>query len=462
MAATLDFFGGARTVTGSRFLIQAESSRVLVDCGLFQGLRELRRRNWEPFPVDPGSLDAVVVSHAHLDHSGYLPALTREGFAGPIYASAGTAALAAVVLRDSAHLLQEDAQHAKSHGYSKHREPRPLYTDGDVDKTLTLMRTAAFDTEFAVADGVTARLRPGGHILGSSTVRLRLAGAGRTVLFSGDLGRPAHPLLAPPAAPEPADVVVIESTYGNRRHADDEGDHLLADVVTRTVHRGGSVVIPAFAVDRTEVILMALARLRAAGAIPDVPIYVDSPMALAALRIYRHAIHERSPEIRPDLPADHDLFDPGNLHEVTTVAESTGLNAPRWPCVIVSASGMVSGGRVLHHLVGMLPDTSNTVVLAGYQAEGTRGRDLLEGARTVKIHGRYVPVRAEIVDVPTFSVHADAAELVAWLGAMPSPPEVSYIVHGEPEAAFALQSRIRSQLGWNAVVPRLGERVRLD
>ena len=462
MAATLDFLGGARTVTGSRFLVDADGSRVLVDCGLFQGLRELRRRNWETFPVEPGSLDTVLVSHAHLDHSGYLPALTREGFAGPIYATAGTAALAAIVLRDSAHLLQEDAEHASTHGYSKHRDPRPLYTDGDVDKTLALVRTLAFDADVVVADGVVARLRPAGHILGSATVRLHLAQSGRTLLFSGDLGRPAHPLLAPPAAPEHADVVVIESTYGNRRHADDDGDHLLGEVVARTVRRGGSVVIPAFAVDRTEVILMALARLRESGAIPEVPIYVDSPMALAALRVYRHAIRERSAEIRADLPADHDLFDPGNLHEVRTVSESTGLNEPRWPCVIVSASGMVSGGRVLHHLVGMLPDAANTVVLAGYQAEGTRGRDLLEGAPTVKIHGRYVPVRAEIVDVPTFSVHADAGELVAWLGAMPTAPEVSYIVHGEPDAAFALQSRLRHELGWNAVVPRLGERVRLD
>jgi metallo-beta-lactamase family protein len=462
MAATLDFLGGVRTVTGSRFLISTPDSAVLVDCGLFQGLRELRRRNWERFPAKPSGIDAVVVSHAHLDHSGYLPALVREGFNGPVLATQGTADLAAIVLRDSAHLLQEDAEHAREHGYSRHREPRPLYVDADVDLALELFRVVCFGAATPVAPGLTATLSSAGHILGSSTVQVRLDDAERTVLFTGDLGRPSHPLLQPPAAPDAADVVVVESTYGDRRHAADDGGKLLADVITRTVRRGGSVVIPAFAVDRTEVILMALRRLRAHGLIPDVPVYVDSPMALAALRVYREAIRAGWPEVRPGLDRDADLFDPGNLHEVTTANDSRALNAPRWPCIIVSASGMVSGGRVLHHLEGMLPDAANTVVLAGYQAVGTRGRDLLEGATALKMHGRYVPVRAEVVDVPAFSVHADAGEVVRWLRQLPAEPDVCYVVHGEPDASFALQSRIRHDLGWNAVVPRLGERVRLD
>jgi metallo-beta-lactamase family protein len=327
---------------------------------------------------------------------------------------------------------------------------------------LKLLQAVAFGAEIDVMDGVAATFTPAGHILGSSTVRLRLAESGRTLLFTGDLGRPAHPLLSPPPPPAAADVVVVESTYGNRDHPPDDGGKLLAQVITRTVRRGGSVVIPAFAVDRTEVILMALRRLRADGAIPDVPVYVDSPMALSALRIYREAVRGKDPELKADLPEGGDIFDPGNLHEVTTVAESARLNEPRYPCIIVSASGMVSGGRVLHHLVGLLPDAANTVVLAGYQAIGTRGRDLLEGATAVKIHGRYVPVRAEIADVSTFSVHADAREVVSWLRAMPSSPDVCYVVHGEPDASFALQARIRDELGWNVVVPRLGERVRLD
>jgi metallo-beta-lactamase family protein len=461
VVATLEFLGGAGTVTGSRFLVTTDTGRLLVDCGLFQGLRELRRRNWQQFPVGPAEIDAVVLSHAHLDHSGYVPALVRDGFAGGVFATAGTIALAQVVLHDSAHLLAEDTEHAREHGYSRHREPRPLYTDNDVDDAARRFRAVPFDTRVDVAGGAAAVLRPAGHILGSAAVQLMLDG-GRTVLFSGDLGRPGHPLLRPPAPPPASDVIVVESTYGNRAHPAEDGDGLLAAVVNRTVKRGGSVVIPAFAVDRTEVILLALARLRAAGRIPDVPVYVDSPMALTALRIYRDAIRAGAPDLRPDLCRITDLFDPGNLHESRTVEESKTLNHPAWPSVIVSASGMVSGGRVLHHLEGLLPDEVNTVVLAGYQALGTRGRDLIEGAGTVKIHGRYVPVRAEVVDVPTFSVHADASEVLAWLAQAPRTPEVCYVVHGEPEAAATLRRRISSELGWTAVVPRLGERVRVD
>ena len=457
---TLDFLGAVGTVTGSRYLVGNVDARVLVDCGLFQGLRELRRRNWEPFPVAPGSLDAVVVSHAHLDHSGYLPALVRDGYGGQIHLTDATAALAAIVLRDSAHLLMEDTEHARRHGYSKHAQPRPLYTDSDVDVAVKSFAPMPFDVATEAATDVQVTLRRAGHILGSSSVVVH--GAQRqSILFSGDLGRPRHPLLRPPEPPAAADVVVVESTYGDRHHADDPGHTLLADTIVRTVRRGGSVVIPAFAVDRTETILMALRELRHDGRIPDVPIFVDSPMALAALAVYRRALHDGAPDVRDDL-GTADPFALDNVHELRTVEESKSLNDPRWPSIIVSASGMVSGGRVLHHLEGLLPRADNAVVLAGYQAIGTRGRELLDGARTLKIHGRYVPVRAEIVDVPAFSVHADAGEIVSWLAQMPSPPHVAYIVHGEPDAANALRSRVEHELGWTAVVPRLGERVRID
>ena len=457
--ATVDFFGGVGTVTGSRFLITAGSQRVLVECGLFQGLRELRTRNWDPFPIAPASIDAVVISHAHLDHSGYLPALARDGYAGAIHLTEGTGRLAEIVLHDSAHLLTEDTEHARRHGYSRHAEPLPLYTDADVDATVRLFRTTPYDTRVDVAEGVSARFRRAGHILGSASVHLELDRAGRSIVFSGDLGRPDHPLLRPPEPPPAADVIVVESTYGNRRHPSDPSDEQFRNAITRTIRRGGSVVIPAFAVDRTEVILMTLRRLR--GEIPDVPIYVDSPMALAALQVYREALRRHSPELRDDLDADGDPFDPGNVHELRTVEESKTLNNPRWPCIIVSASGMVSGGRVLHHLEGLLPDADNTVILAGYQAVGTRGRQLLDGANALKIHGRYVPVRAEIVDVSMFSAHADSTEILGWLGRAAQPPEVCYVVHGEPDAAATLRDTIRRQLGWTAVVPRLGERVRL-
>ncbi len=460
---TLTFLGAAGTVTGSKFLLEldggATPTRVLVDAGLFQGLRELRRRNWEPFPVPPSSLDAVVLTHAHLDHCGYLPALARDGFTGPVWATDGTADLAELVLRDSAKLQEEDAAYAAGKGFSKHVPPKPLYDGADVERLLPLFSRVPFGASTEVAGGVHAVLQPAGHILGSSSVQLRLAG--RSVLFSGDLGRPSHPLLAAPPPPPASDVVVVESTYGNRGH-DPNGEAVLADAVRRTVQRGGTVLIPAFAVDRTEVVLMALRRLMTSGQIPHVPVFVDSPMALSGLAIYQEALRHHSVELRSDLGDPATVFDPGDLRRARTPAESMELNAPRTPCIVVSASGMATGGRVVHHLKHLLPDHRSTVLLVGYQAVGTRGRDLAEGATELKMHGRYVPVRAEVVAVPGFSVHADAAELLAWLRSMPGVPEVAYVVHGEPEASWALAGRIRDELGWMSVTPRDGERVRLS
>jgi metallo-beta-lactamase family protein len=454
--ATLTFLGAAGTVTGSKFLLQAGSNRVLVDAGLFQGVRALRRRNWADFPVPADTLDALVVSHAHLDHVGYLPALVKQGFTGPVYATADTVELAAIVLQDSAKIAEYDANYALSHGFSKHADARALYSQQDVAATLPLFRALALATRTEVCEHFAVTLRQAGHILGSASPLLDIDGY--PVLFSGDLGRPVHPLLAPPAPPPRAGAVVIESTYGDRVHPPSMTG-LLAAAIRRTIERGGSVIIPAFAVDRTEVVLVALHELAGAGAIPDVPIYLDSPMALRALQVYRRAAASGAVQYRTsDIAAA--LSNP-NLRTAHTTEESIALNHPVEPCIIISASGMATGGRVLHHLRSMLPDRDNSVLLVGYQAVATRGRDLLEGARQIKIHGLYVPVRAEIVDLTGFSVHADGDELLAWLAQCPDEPDVVYVVHGEADSSDALARRISQELGWVAVVPRDGEMVRL-
>lgn len=461
-APILHFLGGTGSVTGSRFLLELPHGRVLVDCGLFQGLKELRLRNWQEFPVPPASIDAVVLTHAHVDHSGYLPALARHGFAGPIYTTADTAALCRIILPDSGRLQEEDAEYAARKGYSKHRPPLPLYTQGDAERVLRLLRPVGFDQPVDVLAGAQAVFRPAGHILGSAIVTLALDGARpRTITFSGDLGRPQHPLLRPPAPPPASDVIVVESTYGDRRHEDEASLQLFEDTLVRTIARRGMVVIPSFAVDRTEVLLYHLRRLMRAGKVPVVPVYVDSPMALDALACYRDAIRSGRADVDP-VPAGDDPFDTGNLRELRTRTQSKAIHREQGPGVIISASGMATGGRVLHHLAQRLPNPRDTVILAGYQAAGTRGRTLLDGARAVKLLGRYIAVHAEVIAVPAFSVHADQQELVDWLRAAPRPPETVFIVHGEPTASSALATAIGQQLDWTAVVPRYLEQVRLD
>jgi len=413
MTATpvLEFLGGTGTgtVTGSKFLVRYGDSSVLVDCGLYQGLKELRQRNWQQLPFNPTRLDAVVLTHAHLDHCGWLPALVKAGFAGPIVCTGGTAALAEIVLRDAAHLQEEDALYAARTGFSRHAPPRPLYDAADAEKAIALLEPIDFGEWVTVAPHIELELRFAGHILGASSAHLRVGGHG--VLFSGDLGRGNHPLLRPPQPPPAVETVVIESTYGDRMHPLPDPESL-AGPIRRTAHRGGVIIIPSFAVDRTEVVL------------------------------YR--------------------FDTGHVREVTSVEGSMRLNSPHSPCIMVAASGMATGGRVVHHLKHLLPDPRNTVVLVGFQAAGTRGRDLAEGARQLKIHGRYVPVRADIAVVDEFSVHADAYELMHWLAQLPSRPQTCYVVHGEPSGSQALADRLHDQLGWCAVVPKHLERVRLD
>lgn len=455
---TVTFLGAAGTVTGSRFLVEHGRTRVLVDCGLFQGLKELRLRNWERFPVDPASLQAVVLTHAHVDHCGYLPALVRDGFRGRIVCTPHTRDLAGIVLPDSGRLNEEEASYANRKGYSRHHPARPLFTEDDALRALEHLSDVPFHRRVEVARGVHATFRHAGHILGAASILLEVDG--RRLLVSGDIGRPEHPILRAPEAPPAADVILCESTYGDRTHADEDAAALLGRTIRTTAARGGVVLLPAFAVDRTEAILHALGRLRHAGEIPEVPVFLDSPMASAALRVYRAAARQGAPEILPALHGTEPFAFPG-LHEVRDVQGSKALNERSGPMVVVAASGMLTGGRILHHLARRAGDPRNAIVLIGYQAAGTRGRRLLEGARELKLLGQNWPVLAEVTHVEAFSAHADAAELVAWLAAAPEAPRALHAVHGEPEASAALVARVRGELGWQAEVAESGAVVSL-
>ncbi|MDO8364129.1 MAG: MBL fold metallo-hydrolase [Actinomycetota bacterium] len=457
--ATLTSLGGVGTVTGSRHLVEFAGSSLLVDCGLFQGLKELRERNWAPFPGDAAGLQAVVLTHAHLDHCGYLPRLVRQGFRGPVYVTYDTGKLMSVVLPDSGRLLEEEAGYANRKGYSRHQPALPLYTEDDAWAALDLLQPMAFGRPFSPSPGVDVEFRPAGHILGSAVTRLCLGDT--TLVCSGDLGRGSHPFLCPPDPVGDADWVMIESTYGDRRHDADATADRLADVIDRTVERGGVVVIPAFAVDRTEVLLFHLHQLARAGRLPDVPIYVDSPMALAGLSIYREALADAAVDVRRELHGRPEILDLPNLEEVLDTEGSKRVSRRNGSAVIIAGAGMASGGRVVHHLARFLPDPRNTVALVGFQAEGTRGRQLVEGATSVKIHGQYVRVRAEVCDLAGFSVHADADELIGWLRTATREPSGVFVAHGEPAAAKALAGRIETELDWTAVTPAMAERLSL-
>ena len=458
MPTSLTFLGAAGTVTGSKFLIERGQRRLMVDCGLYQGEREWRRLNWKPLPVPPDTIDDVVLTHSHLDHCGYLPALVRQGFSGPTWATDGTMELAAIILRDSAHLQEEDAEYARRGGYSRHDPPLPLYTEADAEAAIKTLRALPFHQVHDLGDGPRLSFRRAGHILGSATLLVEADDS--SILFSGDLGRPDHPVLLPREAPPAARTVVLESTYGDRDHPEPAAQPhaAFADAIRRTIRRGGSVLIPAFAVDRTELVLATLADMLERGVIPSAPVHVDSPMALAALQVYRRSRY--GAELKPGSVPGIERW-PG-LHPAHSADESRALNHPKRPSIIISASGMASGGRVVHHLASLLPDARNAVLLTGYQAAGTRGRALADGAHEVKIMGRYVPVRAEVVVDEEFSVHADSSELLDWLLELPEPPETVYLVHGELEAAQTLADRIRHETGWTVAVPRLGERVLAD
>lgn len=456
---TITFLGGVESVTGSKFLLETDNYKLLVEAGMFQGLKELRLKNWEPFPVNPAEINAIIITHAHLDHSGYLPRLVRDGFNGKIYLTHDTGKLVEIVLRDSARLQMEDAKYAEKKGYSNHEKPEALYNLNDANSAITKFETVAFQSKIDIAPNISAIFHRSGHILGSSVVELLFDG--KRIVFSGDLGRSQHPLLNPPdpMVSGAIDAVVMESTYGDRKHEDTM--HLIEETINKSVQRNGSILIPAFAVDRTEIILMILKRLVKENKIPNLPIFVDSPMALASLNIYKMAMQSGSADIKQELLdaiKTDDPFNPGNLKGAETVDESKALNDPSKSCIIISASGMGSGGRVVHHLENMLPHSEHAVILIGYQAEGTRGRALVEGTKSVKMHGKQVSVFAEIVQVEGLSVHADAEEVCAWLGTNKTPPTHTFIVHGEPASSAAMAEKINAKLGWNTVVPRLGQK----
>ena len=458
--ATLTFIGGAQTVTGSKTLLDTADGQVLVDCGLFHGRRKLRRRNWAPFPVQPDSIDAVVLTHAHIDHCGYLPRLVGQGFRGPVYCTEGTRKLAEIVLPDSGHLQEEEADYANRKGFSKHDPALPLYTRADALGCLDQFETVPFDSPHSVLPNVEATWRRASHILGAASIGLHLTDQDTHATFSGDLGRSTHPLLLPPAPIGRADVIVTESTYGDENHPEDDPEERIADIVNRTARHGGVVLIPSFAVDRTEIVLWHLDRLVEAGHVPDLPIFVDSPMASRALDVYRAEARAGSPEMRPEIHG-RQLFSSIELTETRTTDESKSLNARRGPMIIISASGMATGGRIIHHLVHRIGDRRNTVLLVGFQAPGTRGDALRSGARQIKLFGHYHPVRAKVASI-ALSAHADQTDLVNWVHTAAPPPDVVYANHGEPNGTAAVIDVLSDQLGINAVAPRPGERVRLD
>ncbi|MFV0407516.1 MAG: MBL fold metallo-hydrolase RNA specificity domain-containing protein [Propioniciclava sp.] len=465
---TLTFLGGAGTVTGSKFLLTVGDRRVLIDSGLFQGEKKVRQLNWEEFPVAPASISDVVLTHAHLDHVGYLPALTKHGFSGPVWCTGSTQELAEIVLRDSAYLQELDAAEANERGFSKHSPALPLYTIEDVEAVLPQFVSIDFDTDIPLlAEGnevtpgeeVTVRFTRAGHILGSASVNAWTGSA--SVLFSGDLGRHDHPVLRPRDIPPGAPYVLMESTYGDREHPEPENlpHEAFADVIRRTIERGGTVLVPAFAIDRTEVVLQTISALEREGRIPDVPVYVNSPMGVRALRVYQSHPEELGQDLHPE-----DLVNIPDLTTVESTEDSRKLTGPggHGPCIIISSSGMATGGRVLHHLAALLPDPKNAVVLTGYQGVGTRGRQLSDGDEEIKIHGQYVSVRAEVVHDREFSVHADGSDLIDWLGELDPAPQQIFCVHGDQEPAEALTTRIGAELGLPAVVPSLGEVILLD
>ena len=451
--ATLQFLGAANTVTGSRYLLEIDKRRVLIDCGMFQGYKYLRERNWAAFPVDPATIEMVLLTHAHIDHSGYLPALVKQGFKGKVYCTAASRELCAILLPDSGYLLEEQARYARKKGYSKHANPEPLYTRDDAEACLKYFRAHDFEKPLKIMPGVSARFLRAGHILGAAQISLDIHG--RTLHFSGDMGRPNDPLMKPPVPLVQADVLVCESTYGDRVHPEIDTQAELAPIISRVAARGGVVVIPAFAVGRAQILMLQIARLQAQGLIPKVPVYLNSPMAIDATEIYRqhHDEHNIS-------EADCRLMT-GLATMVHSAEESKTLNMRSGPMIIISASGMATGGRVLHHIEAFGPDPRNAIVLAGYQAGGTRGALLAGGAKSVRMFGREVPINAEVLTLQSFSSHADSNELIAWMRTAQKPPGMTYITHGEPDAADILRGRVKRELGWTCRVPEQLEQVQL-
>jgi metallo-beta-lactamase family protein len=478
---SLTFLGAARTVTGSKYLLESDGAKVLIDAGLFQGLKELRERNWQNLPFSVSDLGAIVLTHAHLDHCGYLPRVVAQGFRGRVFCTQGTKELCGIVLPDAGRLQEEDAEYANRHGFSKHKPALPLYRETDAFRAVSQLQPCGYERAMPVADGIDVEFINAGHLLGSSFVRMHVDG--RTILFGGDLGRFGRPVLPDPVMVSEADVLLVESTYGDRVHEQDDAGARLAEIVTATAERGGKVIIPAFAIGRVEELIYWLKRLETEQRIPVLPVFLDSPMASAALSRYSARMFELDPELRPEIQDDkaphdaaaHDSADvrvtrarqerdvcafcTERFHVIASAEESKQLTASRVPSIVISSSGMAEGGRVLHHLKAALPDAKNTVLFAGYQGVGTRGRRLVDGEKSVKIHGEWVPVVARIERIDSMSAHADSNEVLRWLHGFARPPQHTFIVHGEPAAQDALGTRIERELGWPHKAPEHRETV---
>jgi metallo-beta-lactamase family protein len=449
--AKITFLGAAGTVTGSKYLLEVEGKRLLVDCGLFEGPKELKQRNWDKCPVDPATIDWVLLTHAHIDHTGYLPRLVRNGYRGPIYANAATHELCGVLLPDSAHLQEEDALYATKKGYTNHKPPLPLYTVAEAQTTLTQFREIPSNDPFTISPQFSVRPHDAGHILGATWLELTITEGGKKMLvvFSGDVGRYDQPILKDPESPTRADFLLCEATYGDREHPTGSVTDELADVINRTAKRGGAVVIPAFAVDRTQLLMYYLRELLEQKRIPQLPVYVDSPMAISVTDMY--ARHHGDHDLRPQTSADP--LDLKDVHLTRTVEDSKRINDVVSPCIIISASGMITGGRVLHHLAQRLPDSRSSVLLVGYQAEGTGGQALQNGAKFLRIFGQQVPVRAEVVDIGQLSAHAGKSELLRWLSGIQAPPKQTFMIHGEPSGLTSLRDAITQLHHWPVTIP---------
>lgn len=481
---SITFLGAAQTVTGSKYLLDTGAAKILVDCGLFQGLKELRLRNWQGLPIPATDIKAIVLTHAHLDHCGYLPRLVAQGFRGRIFCTAGTLDLCRIVLPDAGRIQEEDAENANRHGYSKHAPALPLYTETDAFRAISQLQPVGYDRPVPVTPDIEAEFINAGHLLGSAYARIRTGG--QTIVFGGDLGRYGRPVLPDPSIVTDADYLLVESTYGDRVHEQDDSGARLAEVISATAQRGGRVIIPAFAIGRVEELIYWLKRLEDEKRIPVLPVYLDSPMAVDALARYTQRVHELDPDLQPESsdekaplgPADHDesrderqrhaarerqlcVFCTERFRTISTAADSKQLTQSKMPAIVISASGMATGGRVLHHLKASLPDSRNTVLFVGYQAVGTRGRLLVDGGNAVKIHGQMIPVHAHIELVESMSAHADSNEILRWLGGFTRPPRRTFIVHGEVPAMEALSHSIHAKLGWETHMPRHLEKVDL-
>ncbi len=450
----ITFLGAAGTVTGSKYLVEHDHKRIMVDSGLYQGVKNLRERNWKSLPVDPASIDAVLLTHAHIDHSGYIPALVKNGFKGKVYCTKATYELCKVLLPDAGFLQEEDARFANKHRFSKHSPALPLYTEEDALHSLKRFETCDYHETISPIKGLHALFRPVGHILGASSIELN--DGRQKLVFSGDLGRFNDLIMQPPEPVYEADYLLVESTYGNRVHPDADVMEQLADIINKTMERGGTVLMPAFAVGRAQTLLYIVQQLKEQLRIPNVPVYLNSPMAISATEIFCR-FHK---EHRLD-PADCHKIDQGT-HFIRSAEDSIALVAQRHPAIIISASGMATGGRVLHHLKSLLPGHRNSIVFPGFQAPGTRGDAMVNGAAQIKIHGEYYPVKAEIYNLDSLSAHADSNEIMQWLGHFKRPPKKTFITHGEPVASDTLRLRITDELGWSCKVPEYGDEALLE